>query len=183
VYGNETELQLGTLSWSIINYWGKRSLYLSDSENPLINEIRSEYFEYYEIDPAWRVDAHFEPATEAQPDSTPTTKGGLVTYQSPGRLTFQIGNTTHSMVLIGPWFGNYWTIFGDKTNGKGTYPGGRILLIDKETADGATTIDFNKAHNPPCAFNSGYACPLPPSENQLPMEVTAGEKMYLKKET
>ena len=42
-------------------------------------------------------------------------------------------------------------------------------------------IDFNKAYNPYCAYTSGYNCPIPPKENNLPVAITAGEKVYLKK--
>ncbi|WP_373396277.1 DUF1684 domain-containing protein [Algoriphagus halophilus] len=35
-------------------------------------------------------------------------------------------------------------------------------------------LDFNKAYNPFCAYSEGYACPIPPRENDLQLEVRAG---------
>lgn len=57
----------------------------------------------------------------------------------------------------------------------GTYGGGRFLYT--EMIDGNNVIiDFNKATNPPCAFSPFATCPLPPLENILDVEITAGEK-------
>jgi len=39
-------------------------------------------------------------------------------------------------------------------------------------------LDFNEAFNPLCAYNTGFACPLPPRENRLPVAIRAGEKIY-----
>ena len=44
--------------------------------------------------------------------------------------------------------------------------------------DGKVILDFNKAYNPPCAFNPYTTCPLPPRENRLPVRVDAGELSY-----
>jgi uncharacterized protein (DUF1684 family) len=40
-------------------------------------------------------------------------------------------------------------------------------------------LDFNKAYNPPCAFNDFATCPLPPYQNKLALRVDAGEKNYV----
>jgi uncharacterized protein (DUF1684 family) len=39
-----------------------------------------------------------------------------------------------------------------------------------------TVIDFNFAFNPPCAYSRYTLCPLPPSENNLPVAIEAGLK-------
>jgi hypothetical protein len=39
-------------------------------------------------------------------------------------------------------------------------------------------LDFNKAHNPPCAFTAFATCPLPPKQNVLAAAIEAGEKTY-----
>jgi uncharacterized protein len=39
-------------------------------------------------------------------------------------------------------------------------------------------VDFNRAYNPPCAFNVYSTCPLPPPENRLDLAVAAGELKY-----
>ena len=46
------------------------------------------------------------------------------------------------------------------------------------TGDGRYVIDFNKAYNPPCAYNPYTTCPTPPSQNILKVPIRAGEKIY-----
>jgi uncharacterized protein (DUF1684 family) len=63
--------------------------------------------------------------------------------------------------------------FTDLTNGNETYGSGRYIdlrIPERETI----IIDFNKAYNPYCAYNYGYACPIPPKENKLKVEIRAG---------
>jgi hypothetical protein len=66
-------------------------------------------------------------------------------------------------------------IFNDLTRKTETYPAGRFL--DTEAVhDGKVTLDFNRAYDPPCALTPYATCPLPPKENQLAVEIMAGEK-------
>jgi uncharacterized protein (DUF1684 family) len=41
-------------------------------------------------------------------------------------------------------------------------------------------LDFNKAYNPPCAFNPFTTCPLPSEQNRLRVRIEAGELDYHK---
>jgi uncharacterized protein (DUF1684 family) len=71
--------------------------------------------------------------------------------------------------------------FRGATSGRETYGAGRYLEVELEHhADGAhtTTIDFNLAYNPYCAYSPDYSCPIPPAENRLPVAITAGERAY-----
>jgi uncharacterized protein (DUF1684 family) len=73
--------------------------------------------------------------------------------------------------------GRLFLIFADRTNGRDTYGAGRFLYADA-AVDGRTVVDFNRAYNPPCAFNAYSTCPLPPPENRLNLIITAGERKY-----
>jgi len=35
-------------------------------------------------------------------------------------------------------------------------------------------LDFNTAYNTYCAYSTGYACPIPPKENDLQLGIRAG---------
>ena len=48
----------------------------------------------------------------------------------------------------------------------------RIKIPKGETI----VIDFNQAYNPYCAYSTGWNCPIPPDENHLKTEITAGVK-------
>ena len=74
--------------------------------------------------------------------------------------------------------GELFVVFGDSTNGKETYGGGRFLYADWPGPDGVVTLDFNRAYNPPCVFTPWATCPLPPPQNKLAMAIEAGEKTY-----
>ena len=51
------------------------------------------------------------------------------------------------------------------------------FLLAAPAKDGYVELDFNRAHNPPCAFTPYATCPVPLAENRLPVRVTAGEQL------
>jgi len=67
--------------------------------------------------------------------------------------------------------------FTDKTSGTESYPAGRYIDLVKNNDD-FYVVDFNKAYNPYCAYNAKFSCAIPPLENDLPIAVTAGEKVF-----
>jgi hypothetical protein len=68
------------------------------------------------------------------------------------------------------------TIFvRDGTNGSGTYPAGRFVELIP-TTPGRYRLDFNRARNPYCAYNTVYPCPAPWRGNTIPVPVRAGER-------
>lgn len=69
--------------------------------------------------------------------------------------------------------------YTDLTSGDESYGGGKYIeFFTTDIKDGKVTIDFNKAYNPYCAYTTGYNCPIPPRENNLPIAIRAGEKMF-----
>jgi uncharacterized protein (DUF1684 family) len=71
-------------------------------------------------------------------------------------------------------------MFKDRTSGRETYGGGRFLESEMPK-NGKVILDFNKAYNPYCVFDSYSSCPIPLKENTLITRVEAGEKKYLGK--
>jgi uncharacterized protein (DUF1684 family) len=67
--------------------------------------------------------------------------------------------------------------FRDATSGHETYGAGRYIDL-KENTSGIYDLDFNRAYNPSCAYNTRYSCPVPPAENTLKVPIRAGEKEY-----
>jgi hypothetical protein len=64
--------------------------------------------------------------------------------------------------------------FRDGTNSVGTYPAGRFVEL-VPLSGGRYRLDFNRARNPYCAYNSVYPCPAPWRGNTIPAPVRAGE--------
>ena len=56
------------------------------------------------------------------------------------------------------------------------HPG--AVMIVAMLPDGKLVMDFNRARNPPCAYNQWTTCPLPPAPNKLAVRIEAGEKRY-----
>lgn len=67
--------------------------------------------------------------------------------------------------------------FTDATTGIDTYPVGRYLEVELPES-GSPVVDLNRATNPWCAYSEHYNCPVPPTENRLPLPVLAGEQTW-----
>ncbi|GHB53385.1 hypothetical protein GCM10010377_50540 [Streptomyces viridiviolaceus] len=74
--------------------------------------------------------------------------------------------------------GSLWAVFADSTSGKSSYRF-RFLRPPAPDAEGRTTVDFNRALLPPCAFADHFICPFPPPGNTLDAGIEAGERQLL----
>jgi hypothetical protein len=64
--------------------------------------------------------------------------------------------------------------FRDGTSGHGTYPAGRFVSLIPRA--GGYLLDFNRARNPYCAYNTVFPCPAPWRGNALAAPIRAGER-------
>jgi hypothetical protein len=132
--------------------------------------------DHWPVDAAWRLDARFEPTPERRL-LVPDVLGPGDEEESPGDVVFRVGATDHRLqALAGGPDGSLWLIFGDATNGRETYAGGRFVYAEAPGADGRVVVDFNRAYNPPCVFSAYATCPLPWPANRLPIRIEAGER-------
>ena len=165
----------GSLRWTVIQRNDKIGIRLRNLESPLVADFKG--VDRFPVDTAWRIPATLQ--ADAQPRSIAITNilGQTNQQHTPGKLRFTVNGKQYTLDALEEG-DELFIIFADETSGKTTYPSGRFLSVKKPGADGATVIDFNKAYNPPCAFTGYATCPLPPKQNVLPFEVTAGEKVY-----
>lgn len=132
----------------------------------------------FALDPAWLIRARFEPLATPRTIEHPTVLGTVQPAQVPGTAVFTVDGQEHRLTPIlehGPGGDSLLFVFSDRTSGRETYHGGRFLLAELPQ-DGTVLLDFNRAHNPPCAFTAYATCPVPLAENRLPFPVPAGEK-------
>ena len=180
ITGDPTVLEQNSLLWYVIVRGDRVGVRLKDTEHANLTEF--EGLDRFPIDKSWKLQARL-----VQSDSLRTVKisdvtGLVINETSPGKLVFEYQMREYSLVVLGNVNDlHYFLIFADATNGDLTYGGGRYLYVPRVNEQGYTTIDFNKAYNPPCVFTPYATCPLPPSQNQLPFPVTAGEKQYTAK--
>lgn len=165
----------GSLQWFVIRRDQDVGIRLRDLTSKAVQEFKG--IERYPVDLAWRVTARFQ-STEGKTIDITNVLGQTSAQKSPGTLTFEWGEESFSLDVLDGGKDEFFLIVGDKTNEKETYPSGRYLYVKKPDANGEVLIDFNKAYNPPCAFTPFATCPLPPRQNILPIEITAGEKKY-----
>lgn len=170
-------LEMGPLRFFVIVRGGKHAIRMRDLDSPQRSGFTG--IESYALNPAYRVTARFEPYSPPKRVPVPNIIGIVDTMLSPGALVFQVDGKEARLdpVVEDPEASQLWCIFSDATSGDETYPGGRFLYVDLPR-DGVTTIDFNKAYNPPCAFTAFATCPLPPLQNDLRVAIRAGEKNY-----
>jgi uncharacterized protein (DUF1684 family) len=148
------------------------------------------FLDFFAPDSAFKVIATFEPIEDAKVFEMPTYSGSSKPFQAFGYMHFKIGNDSlrltiyqNIQLLKNPLYKNdLFLPFKDRTSGTSTYGGGRYLELTKFDIDpdNEVELDFNFSYNPWCAYSDGFNCPVPPIENHLPAEITAGEKAYKK---
>ncbi|MFB4297634.1 DUF1684 domain-containing protein [Actinomadura sp. NTSP31] len=130
-------------------------------------------------DPRWSVTGRYVPFDEPRPTTVGAAVEGLQhVYDAPGRIEFELAGRPLALTAFnGKEPGDLLVLFTDATSGVTTYAANRALFLQAPAADGTVTLDFNRAHNLPCAYTEFATCPLPPAENRLPVAVEAGEKI------
>ncbi|HEV2704598.1 MAG TPA: DUF1684 domain-containing protein [Pyrinomonadaceae bacterium] len=173
--GKPTVLNLGSLSFNLIERGGRLGLRVRDKENPA--RVNFKGLEYYPTNERWRVEARFEPFNPPKSIPIVNVLGMQEDTPSPGTLHFEVGGKSYSLdALSEAGASELFIIFADETSGRETYGAGRYLYADPPDAQGKVLLDFNKAYSPPCAFTEYATCPLPPQQNKLPLRIEAGEK-------
>ncbi len=168
-----TVVTSGSLQWTIIKRENKIGLRLRDLKSPAASKFKD--IERYKVDSSWRIKAHLENPEKSGIILITNVIGQTSKEKSAGKLSFIIQGEKYSLNTMQE--GNeLFIIFSDQTSGNTTYPSGRFLYASLPDKNGNTYVDFNKAYNPPCAFTRFATCPLPPKENRLSLNITAGEK-------
>ena len=176
--GEKNAIALGKLSMWVHESGPRLAIRLRDLESPIRKEFTA--LSWFPVDPAYRVAAKFTPHPEPKGVEVLNMLGDIERYQSPGIVDFELQGQAIRMEPVLNSDGKLWFIFKDQTSGKETYPSARFLQAEAPK-DGIVVVDFNKAYNPPCAFNPYTTCPMPPKENRLKIRIEAGEKNYAKK--
>jgi len=162
-----------------------RDLHYSDPANdPEIPKDRQQDYlplAYYPVDLAYHLPAALKLAEPRETVEIPTSTGPIRTMERLGVLEFTVGGQQLSLAAFAERGSRRLFVpFRDETSKSETYPGGRYLDLDP-TPTGLYEVDFNRAYQPYCYFNTTYECPIPPPENRLPIAIRAGEKLSEKK--
>jgi len=135
---------------------------------------------YFPPDPAYRVTAKLARAASPEEAYLRTNRDNQAVMRYLGDLQFQLdGRPMHLRLYhagegVGP---SVFLPFRDTTSGRESYGAGRYLTLELNEQD-VYDLDFNRAFNPYCAYTDDFECPFPPAENDLPVAVRAGEKVW-----
>jgi uncharacterized protein len=172
-----SRLELGTLEFLLIERAGALGLRMRDRESAARQAFRG--LEYFPIDAGWVVDARFESYPAGRREHIVNVVSQDLWLDAPGELVFERDGTSYRLeaLLESSDSPELFIMFRDQTSGRETYGAGRFLYVPRPTGV-HVPIDFNLAHNPPCAFTHYATCPLPPPANTLALAVRAGELAY-----
>ena len=173
--GKPTEIRIGSQTFYLIKREDRFGIRLKDRENKARVNFTGEH--WFPIDETYRIKARFEAFPEPKEVAVPNVLGGHFKMKSPGILKFAVRGKECSLQPVTEEDDTLFIIFRDASNQTQSYGAGRFLYADKPV-NGEVLLDFNKAENPPCAFTPFATCPLAPEQNNLDVEINAGEKRY-----
>jgi uncharacterized protein (DUF1684 family) len=162
----------------------KDVFFRSEDNSPILPNERPDFhgLSYYPVNPDLRFSVTLHRYARPNSIRLTTNTGEIRSGLRYGYFDFKVANqncrlqvyrledaASHEASLFIP--------FRDATSGKETYGAGRYIDL-KENTSGIYDLDFNRAYNPYCAYNTKYSCPVPPAENTLGVPIRAGEKKY-----
>ena len=135
---------------------------------------------YFPIDPAFRLRARFHAKPPGSKIEIVNILSMTEPMDNPGTLSFEKDGKQFTVETVDEGDHRLFLVFADRTSGHESYAASRFLYAEYPDKSGYTTLDFNEAYNPPCAFTPYSTCPLPPAQNRLDLAVRAGERKPIK---
>ena len=170
------------ISLAVLKRGDRYVLRIKDADSPLRTGFHG--LNWYAPDANYRITARWIPFKPPIVEEIPTVIGTTLKLPAPGLAMFMLNGKIMQLepVIEDPASKTLFFILRDETSKTTTYGGGRFLhtsLPDRGlTEPGNLVLDFNQLENPPCAYTNFATCPLPPKQNQLEIEIPAGEKRY-----
>ena len=182
VPGPADRLSLGNdLQFWVHNSGNRLSIRLRDQKSSLRTDFVG--LRWFRIDPAYRVEATYTAFDKPKIVEVASLVGDSDKTPIPGLVTFTLMGQEYALEPFAePGDPQFWFVFRDLTSQKETYPAARFLYAPAPV-NGKMILDFNKAVNPPCAYNPYTTCPLPTEQNRLRTRIEAGERRYEHAET
>lgn len=167
-------LTIGKITLVVIQRGTQHYIRMWNTDNPARKNFTG--LRFYTVNPTLCVTARFITYDTPLPTRIIDVLGNEHDVPHIGYATFQLNGQDFSLRAIGDETSLSFS-FRDATNGETTYGGGRELETSLPV-DGILELDFNLAHNHPCAYTNFATCPLPPKENTLPIRIEGGEMTY-----
>jgi uncharacterized protein (DUF1684 family) len=174
--GTPDRLGLGDLQLWVHNSGDRLSIRMRDKNNPLRKTFVGT--SWFPVNAAFRIEGTYTPYKTPKVVEVPNILGDIDRMPIPGIVTFSLNGREHKLEPVAEAGDQQlWFIFRDLTSQNETYPAARFLYTEAPK-DGKVILDFNRAVNPPCAYNPYTTCPLPTEQNRLRTRIEAGEMKY-----
>jgi len=175
-YGSSEWIALNDLKLSVIQRGSRYGVRIYDKNHPQLKQFV--VLRWFPIQPEYCIEASFIPFEQPKTMSIVNVLGDMLEMESPGYTEFTLhGQVCRLHAVPVEESDRLWFLFQDASSSDATYPGGRFLTT-KAPDQGHVILDFNQAHNPPCAYTDFATCPLPPPINRMSVHVSAGESRY-----
>lgn len=176
VLGAPPRLAVANLILELHSAEGVPALRVRRIDHP--RRLRDPGLRYFPPAPDWVIGARWLPLAAPQSAEIDMIGGRRETVRITHQAVFDHDGQRVTLIPTHWKGGAPMFVIRDLTAGPETYPAARFLIGEDATETGIT-LDFNKAHTPPCGFTEFAVCPLPPRENILPFRIEAGEKRPL----
>lgn len=154
---------------------GKLAIRTRDPKSKTRTEFTGK--KWFDVDPTYRVEAKYTSYPLGRTIKITNSRGDTVDAEVPGYVEFVLHGKQCRLDAQVESDTELLFTFKDTTNKSTTYQPGRFLVTHRPEGD-KLILDFNQAHNPPCAFSKFTMCPMPPKQNHLDIAIEAGEKRY-----
>jgi hypothetical protein len=150
-------------------------------ESPFISgRVPFHELRYFPPDPHFRVKATLERLPTPEETFLRTNRDNQAVMRYLGDLVFAAGGRKLRLKVYHAGEGvgtSVFVPFRDSTSGRESYGPGRYLTLELNESD-EYELDFNRAFNPYCAYTDDFECGFPPAENDLPVPIRAGERVW-----
>jgi uncharacterized protein (DUF1684 family) len=168
-------LVLGDLTFYVHASGQRMAIRLKDKNSKLRREFKG--VRWFPVDSAYRFAGNFVAYDSLREVQIDTVLGDRDILLVAGYVTFKFKGQEYKLEAEKEDSGSLFIVFRDLTSRKDTYQAARFLSTPP-VENGTVVLDFNRAYNPPCAYNPYTTCPLPPPGNRMQIEIPAGEKRY-----
>jgi uncharacterized protein (DUF1684 family) len=172
----QDRLKIGDLTFFVHATGSRFAIRLKDKNSKLRKEFKG--LHWYPVNEEYRFTARYDAYSSPRQVETETVLGDREKTSLVGYVTFLLGGKEYRLdAEKDDDTGGLFIVFRDLTSKTETYQAARFVDTDPPK-DGRVELDFNKAYNPPCAYNPYTTCPLPSPENRMQVKIPAGEKRY-----
>jgi uncharacterized protein (DUF1684 family) len=172
----QDRLKIGDLTFFVHATGNRFAIRLKDKNSKLRKEFTG--LHWYPVNQKYRFNARFVAYESPRQVEIETMLGDHDKLDIVGYVTFLLNGKEYRLdAEKDDDTGGLFIVFRDLTSKTETYQAARFIDTDPPK-DGRVELDFNKAYNPPCAYNPYATCPLPSPGNRLQVNIPAGEKRY-----